>query len=139
MIIFSYLCIANKIKQHFKIQCYVTVRIHKVDRFRHDKCRVLPHICRARVQRLYPTEWCKQWKRKGGIQRCYEWQLQRTEQLRKSNKEAMASVENARIQVDMITQRMQNLKDNMEALKKEYNALQEIASKYDAIQRIIER
>lgn len=83
-------------------------------------------------------EWCKQWKKNGGIAKAYAWEKDRSAKLQKllDNAKAMNDVYAADLKLvnAQLETRLENIKD----LQKRVKSLEEIEKKYNRIVAVVE-
>lgn len=64
---------------------------------------------------LDKDEWCKQWKRKGGIQRAYDWECKRKEEFRQEYSKSETNLYDAMQQIKIFTEVQQERDDLQKA------------------------
>ena len=62
---------------------------------------------------LDKDEWCKQWKRKGGIQKAYDWECNRKEEFRQEYSKSEANLHDAMQQIKVFVD-MQQERDDLQ-------------------------
>lgn len=88
---------------------------------------------------LPKDEWCKQWKRNGGIARAYAWQVARNNELKSKFNDLKYAADALQDRLDRTLEDNGRLRENIQDLKKKVEELQKAANKLQAIQNIINR